>query len=520
MDRTPIKTRYFSVSTSQRLASDVGLHILETGGNAIDAAIAMAASLTVVEPTGCGIGSDVFAIVWDGENLHGLNGAGRAPMALPQIADVTDLPLRGWWPATTPSAPKAWAALWKRFGRLPFDTLLEPAIHLARAGFQLTPVIAQSWATSKHWLKVLDSDLYAPFAQTFFAKEFSPVTGAFFRNPDLAIALERLADSKGEDLYTGRLAEKLLKFSVSTGGFFSREDLRNHRVEWEAPLRVNFRECQVAEMPPPTQGIITSSALHMIDKTPAFTDSATRIHTSIEALKAAFSHWLPRIGDGSSPRQLARDFIAQGHVLPFRSSSHGLASSGPTDRRLEGGTVYLATADAEGRMVSLIQSNFMGFGSYVCIPDTGITLNNRGWCFNVEPDHPNSAHGGKQPFNTIIPGFLLDRRGSALGAFGVMGGLMQAQGHLQILTNLFDEFLDPQAALDAARWRFDGAKTVRHESGLPPQIVAKLKGRGHDLRVCTHASPFGRGQIILREGINMGYSAGSDSRADGCALGI
>ena len=508
-----------AVATSQPLAAATGAEILLAGGNAVDAAIAMAIDLTIVEPTSNGLGSDAFALVWDGK-LHGLNASGKSPQALsPDMwANLDSLPLRGWLATTVPGAVSAWQALWQRWGKLPFESLFEPAIRHAEEGFPVSPATARSWQQRAQNYLSLSGEAHKPFLELFFSSNQAPRTGEIWRCPEQAATLRELAATEGESFYRGKLAEQFVAFSEATGGVFSLDDFQRHQAEWVTPISTTYRGLTVSELPPNGQGIAALMALNIVegfDLTAEPRDSVVNYHQQIEAMKLAFAdaHRYvaePNTMDVTTAALLDKAYAAQRRGL-ICDRAMPLAEPGLP----KGGTVYLAAADDE-LMVSFIQSNFMGFGSGIAIPGTGIALQNRGAGFVIEPDHPNAIAPGKRPFHTIIPGFL-SRDGQPLGPFGVMGASMQPQGHLQVVSNLVDHGLNPQAALDAPRWRFDRGNRVFLEQTVPRHVGLGLSDLGHDVRVVAEPGMFGKGQMILRleNGVLV---AGSEPRADGMAI--
>ncbi|MEA5462545.1 gamma-glutamyltransferase family protein [Leptothoe sp. PORK10 BA2] len=509
-----------AVATSQPLAAAAGAEILLAGGNAVDAAIAMAIDLTIVEPTSNGLGSDAFALVWDGQ-LHGLNASGKSPQALsPDMwATMEHLPMRGWLSTTVPGAVSGWQALWRRWGKLPFERLFEPAIRHAENGFPVSPVTARSWRQRAVDYLSLTGAAHQPFRECFFPHDQTPRPGEIWRCPDQAATLRELAATEGESFYRGKLAAQLVAFSAATGGMFSLEDLRDHQAEWVNPISTTYRGLTVSELPPNGQGITALMALNIVegfDLTAAPRESVANYHQQIEAMKLAFAdaHRYvadPRTMDVTTAALLDKAYAAQRRGLICDDRAMPLAEPGLP----KGGTVYLAAADDE-LMVSFIQSNFMGFGSGIAIPGTGIALQNRGAGFVLDGGHPNAIAPGKRPFHTIIPGFL-SRDGQALGPFGVMGASMQPQGHLQVVSNLVDHGLNPQAALDAPRWRFERGNQVFLEQTVPRHVALGLRDLGHDVQVLAEPESFGKGQMILRLG-NGVLVAGSEPRADGMAI--
>jgi len=505
------------VATSQPLAAAAGLEVLRDGGNAVDAAITMAATLTVVEPTGCGLGSDLMAIIAGPAGIEGYIGSGRTPAGFNPGAFTARQSPRGWHGVTVPAAPRAWADLATRYGRLPLERLLAPAIHYAQEGFPLSPLIAAGWARAVEEMRPATRPEFAGFIPTFAPTGFVAAPGARFTNPDLAATLRSIAASRAEDFYTGALAERITRFSRDTGGWLRAQDLATHAGEWIQPQAVSFRGYRVFELPPPTQGGVALMALGLLQALGPTQDVVEAAHWSIEAIKRAFTAALEVIADGEEARAWLGATLTPGMLGGAAKGIATAAAPGPESTRLEGGTVYLAAADGDGLLVSMIQSNFMGFGSHVVVPGTGISLANRALCFAPAHGHPNAPHPARRPYNTIIPGLLADAEGCPLGPFGVMGGYMQPQGHVQVLRRLIDAGLDPQAALQAPRWRFLGGHKVLAEPGFDTALAVALARRGHDMEYAASTAGFGCGQIILRHA--NGYVAGSDGRADGAALG-
>jgi len=513
------------VATSQPLAAQAGLGILADGGSAVDAAIASAAALTVVEPCSNGLGSDAFALVWDGDQLHGLNSSGRWPTAnsAQELRDAghRTVPERGWTPVTVPGAVDSWVALHERFGRLPIDRLLAPAIGYAENGHPLSPVVARQWEAAAQFFPRQGLAELADWATVFAPGGRAPRAGERWRSPGHARGLRRLADHGLRDFYEGEVAEAIARYATATGGRLSIDDLAAHHAEWVDPIGVSYRGHEVWEIPPNGQGIAALMALGMV----ANTDLADRPqiaadswHLQIEAMKLAFADSDSYVADQAHEVVPVAEMLAPDY-LKVRAGLIGDRAGDPArGEPKRGGTVYLCAADRDGMMVSFIQSNYMGFGSGVVVPSHGISLQNRGAGFVLDAGHPNVAAPGKRPRHTIIPGFLT-RGGQAVGPFGVMGGEMQPQGHLQVVNGLVDHGLNPQAALDAPRWQVDRDWTVRVEAQVPAAVVAGLEQRGHRVKVERSRLSFGRGQIIVR-GADGVYAAGSEPRADGCAVGI
>lgn len=509
------------VATSHPLAAQAGLSMLSQGGNAVDAALATAIALTVLEPTGNGIGSDAFAILWDGTELHGLNASGRAPAAwdAARFAGQDAVPYRGWEAVTVPGAVSAWVALSERFGALPFERLFEPAIGYAQNGFLVTPIIATLWERAGVELKDQPG-----FADTFLPQGRAPRAGERFVSPDHAGTLRSIAETKGEAFYKGPLAAQIAADAVKHGAALTIEDMANHAPEWCGTLARSFDDVTLHEIPPNGQGIAALMALGMLSHTDIRSlgpDDPAAVHLQIEAMKLALSDADAYVADAAAmDRITSQDLLDDGYLakraaLIAPNTAQNFGAGAPKD----GGTVYLTAADASGMMVSFIQSNYAGFGSGVVVPGTGIALQNRGAGFSLDPAHQNFVAGGKRPFHTIIPGFLMGRDGPLM-SFGVMGGPMQAQGHIQMVlrTQLWGQ--DVQMAADAPRWRATEGLGVACETTIPAATLEALRAMGHQITLETPDNAFGFGgaQLIHRLP-GGGYAGGSDPRKDGCALG-
>lgn len=507
------------VATSQPLAAQAGLAMLAKGGNAIDATIAAAMALTVTEPTGCGIGSDAFAIVWDGEALHGLNASGRSPAGWTheRFADKGKMPERGWDSVTVPGAVSAWIALWERFGSLPLDVIAEPAVRYAEDGFPLSPTVAKLW---KAGAEILSGQ--PGFRQTFLANGDAPHAGSRVRLPDHGATLRMIAESRGEAFYRGELARRIALDAEKHGAVLSERDLAAHKAEWTQTISTRFQDSLVHELPPNGQGIATLIGLGILDRFDFGSfdiDSVEAVHLAIEATKLALVDVDRHVADIDAMRLSPDELLAPSYLderakLVDRNRAGDPKHGAPKP----GGTVYLTVADAQGRMVSFIQSNYMGFGSGVVVPGTGISLQNRGAGFTLERGHPNVVAPGKRPFHTIIPGFATDLENNPVMSFGVMGGPMQAQGHLQMALRVIGYGQNPQAAADAPRWRVMSGRKVAVESSFDMALVEKLRSKGHDIVVESPDAVFGFGgaQIVVRS--EDGYVAGSDPRKDGQAV--
>ncbi len=476
--RSPVLARN-CVATAQPLAAQAGLSMLQKGGNAVDAAVATAATLTVVEPTGNGLGSDLFAIVWDGEKLHGLNASGRSPAAWnPGLFTGPAMPHEGWNSATVPGAVGAWVELSRRYGKLPFATLMEPAIRYASDGYLVSPIVSSIWNRYVDRLKDQPG-----FAACFLPHGRAPEPGEHFRPPDQAKTLIKIAETEGEAFYRGEVAATIARAAKEAGAHMTEADLAAHTCDFVEPIDVEFHGHRIHEIPPNGQGIAALVALGVLERcdlTGLAPDSPELLHMEIEALKlgvadvrehvADFDHLTITTDELLDPARL--DALARGIVRDRVAV--------PAPRSMNrGATVYLAAADQDGMMVSLIQSNYHGFGSGVVVPGTGIALNNRGSCFVTTPGHPNRVGPRKRPLNTIIPGFIT-KDGAPLAAFGVMGGTMQPQGHTQVAVRMLACGQNPQTAIDGPRWRVEDDE-VSIEAQLPPETLVGLEARGHKL---------------------------------------
>jgi gamma-glutamyltranspeptidase/glutathione hydrolase len=526
------------VATSQPLATEIGVATLRRGGSAVDAAIAANAALGLTEPTSCGIGGDLFAIVWDAANerLHGLNASGRSPLSLTRehFAALGHrlIPQYGPLSISVPGAVDGWSELHARFGRLPFHGLLAPSIHYAREGFPVTEVIGAAWAAGAQALHDAPG-----FASVFMPNGRAPAVGESFANPGLARAYELIASEGRAAFYAGEIAAAIEECVRGNGGYLGREDLGAHRCNWVEPVSTTYRGWRIFELPPNGQGIAVLQMLNILEgfDLGAMTwGSSEHLHLIIEAKKLAFEDRAKFYADtefAAVPveRLIAKDYAAARRALidPQRAASartHGDPSAGAGD------TVYLATADADGNMVSLIQSNYMGFGSGVTVAPFGFGLQNRGSQFALDAYHANAYVPGKRPFHTIIPAFAM-QHGEALLAFGVMGAAMQPQGHVQVLTNLIDFGMGLQGAGDAPRVRHDGSTeptgaaqlahggTVHLEPGFGARAIEGLRARGHRIEPIDGRAPFGGYQAIRRDLKSGVYFGASESRKDGHAAG-
>ena len=518
--RSVVFARNGMVATSQPLAAQAGLTILRQGGNAVDAAIATAACLTVLEPTSNGIGGDAFSLVWMKDQLFGLNGSGPAPQRMTREAVASrgcdKMPLDGWGSVTVPGLPASWASLHGRFGDLSLAEVLQPAIEYAAEGFPVSPVISRQWEVAYKRLQNLPGAEFKPWHAHFAPQGRAPQAGELWRSPAHAATLRRLAESGCRDFYEGELARRIDDFSQQFGGFLRKEDLAGYQPEWVEPIRVRYQGHDVWELPPNGHGLVTLLALNLLEgfDFAAAKESPESYHYQIEAIKLAFADGLKYIAD---PRKMSRsvagllskEYADERRKLLGERAIEPVAGEPP-----RGGTVYLATADRDGNMVSYIQSNYTGFGSGLVVPETGIALQNRGANFSLDPSHDNCLEPGMRPYHTIIPGFL-SKDGRAVGPFGVMGGFVQPQGHLQMIVNSLKFGLNPQASLDAPRWQWTEGMTVEVEPGFPETLAGELERRGHRIKRTADNLHMGRGQIIWRDGQGV-LCGGSEPRTDGC----
>jgi len=506
------------VAASQPLAAQAGLEVMQRGGNAVDAAVAAAAVLTVTEPTSNGIGGDAFAIVCHRGKLYGLNSSGYSPAGLSyqvlKKAGFSDIPEYGWETVTVPGAPAAWAELWRRFGAASFNELFKRAVAYAEEGVPVSPTVGSGWAASfDKYRKVLHGDIFKHWFNVFAPDGKVPRIGSLWKSPLHARTLKFIAETEAESFYRGELAEKIIDFSNSTGGYFSGDDFAGFRPLWVDTISVNYKGYDIHEIPPNGQGIVALMALNMLaDDDLNGLESGEAAHISIEAIKNAFADAAEYVADPDYMKLDYNSLISNEYGKLMRRDISGTAANPFPGKPKAGGTVYLAAADSDGTMVSYIQSNYMGFGSGLVVPGTGIALHNRGKNFVMKPQHPNCIGPGKRPYHTIIPGFIT-KDGKPVGPFGVMGGFMQPQGHLQVLTNMIDLHLNPQSALDAPRWQWAGGKRVLVEEGFNPHTKDALKKRGHEVKISCNKGSFGRGQIIIRDD-NGVYCAGTEKRCD------
>lgn len=513
------------VSTSHPLGAQAGLRMLMAGGNAVDAAIASAAMMTIVEPVSNGLGSDAFCLVWDGRRLHGLNASGTAPQAWTPAyfagrlgADARTPPQRGWDSVTVPGAVAGWVALSERFGKLPFEDLMAPAIEVARRGFAVPLVVQQKWAAAAPLLQGQPG-----YAEAFLPRGRAPEVGERFAFADAARSLELIGRTRGEAFYRGEIAQAAVAHARAHGGALALDDLAAYRTEWVEPIGLDFAGHTVHEIPPNGQGIAAQMALGILahfDLAALPVDGAAAQHLQIEAMKLAFADVYRFVAEPASMTVTADQLLDPAYLAerarcidPQKAQDFGAGNP------VKGGTIYLTAADEQGMMVSFIQSNYLGFGSGVVVPGYGVSMQNRGHAFSLDPASPNVVAPGKRPFHTIIPAFL-SRDGAPVMSFGVMGANLQPQGHVQTLVRMLVHRQHPQAACDAPRWRYNHGLELNVEAGMDPTTRQGLADRGHRLAVINDSyQDFGAGQFIWRLGdpATDGYVAASDARRDGLA---
>src|SRR5689334_9850318 len=507
-----------TVATSQPLAAQAGLQMLAEGGSAVDAILATAITLTLVEPVSNGIGSDAYAILWDGRELQGLNASGRSPAAwTPEyFRGQKNVPVRGWNSVSVPGCVSAWVELHRKYGRLPFERLFERAIRYGREGFLVSPTIAGQWAKQVPELKEQPG-----FAAAFLPNGRPPAAGERFTWRAHAEALEQISRTRGEAFYRGPLAEKLEANARAHGAAMKAADLAAHKSDWVKPLEMRYRGYSLHEIPPNGQGIVALMALGMLEQLDLRShpvDGPDSLHLQIEAMKLAFADARRFVADSDYMVD-----VKPGHLIDkgyLRERARLIDPKRAQDFKHgtppKGGTVYLTAADANGMMVSFIQSNYMGFGSGVVVD--GISLQNRGGTFVLEPGHPNCVAPRKRPYQTIIPGFVT-KGGKPVMSFGVMGGTMQPQGHAQVLIRIADYGQSPQAACDGPRFRVVQGMDVSMEEGRhAPATLEELVRRGHRIVNIDDYNQFGSAQLIWK--LDGGYFTASDPRRDGQAVGF
>ena len=553
--RSPVIAEHGIAATSQPLASQIAVDVLKKGGSAVDAAIAANAALGLMEPTGNGIGGDLFAIVYDPEadSVYGLNASGRSPRGLSydemqqELGNRDEIPYYGHLPVSVPGTVSGWGKLHERFGSLSLAADLQPAIRYARDGFPLSQVIAYYWQGNVESFRESDRIPEGNWRDTYLVEGEdgtmrAPREGEIFRNPDLANTLETLADNGADAFYEGEIARTITDYAERTGGYLRMEDFRQHESNWVDPVSVDYRGVEVYELPPNGQGIAALQMLQILegfDVADMGHNSTDYLHVQAEAKKLVFEDRARFYADPSFSDVPVEELVSEEYAAQRRQEirmdrvlsapSHGNPTAiAQADAKLEeGDTIYLTVADSTGMMVSLIQSNYTGMGSGLVPDDLGFMLQNRGQLFTLEEGHPNVYEPGKRPFHTIIPAFAT-RDGEPFLSFGVMGGGMQPQGHVQVLSNIVDFGLNVQAAGDAARYRhygsssptgdaMDGRGTLRLESGVAGDVVRALRGRGHD--VAVGSGGYGGYQAIRWDPEEGVYWGGTEMRKDGTVVG-
>ncbi|HZS17352.1 MAG TPA: gamma-glutamyltransferase [Candidatus Udaeobacter sp.] len=543
--RSEVLGRHGMVCTSVPAATEVGIDILKRGGSAVDAAIAANATQGLMEPVSNGIGGDLFAIVYSAKEnkLYGINGSGRSPLGLSYEQMKSELaklhretiPPRGMLPISVPGTVDAWAELHRKFGKLKLSDDLAAAIRYAEEGFPVTELIAFYW----HFGPELYREFPGGFLQTYTldGKGRTPAKGDIFKNPDLAKTLRVIAEKGRDAFYTGEIADKIDEFMRANGGFLRKADFEQHTSTWVEPVSINYRGYDVFELPPNGQGIATLQILNILegfDLRRMGRNSPETLHTMIEAKKIAWADRAKFYADPAFAKIPLKGLLSKSYAAERRKlidPNHAVKRVAAGNPALDqGDTIYLCTADDEGNMVSLIQSNYRGMGSGIVVPGLGFMFQDRGELFSMEPGHANVYAPGKRPFHTIIPGFVM-KDGKPWEAFGVMGGGMQPQGHVQVLTNQIDFGLNVQEAGDASRWQHEGDNEptgekmteqggyVEVESGIPYETVRELRKRGHDVRF--DVGGYGGYQAIrveMHDGQRV-YVGASESRKDGMAAG-
>ena len=517
------------VHCSQPQVAQIGLDIMKQGGNAIDAAVAMAAAATFMEPVSNALGADCFAQIWTKGKLYAINGSGVSPMALDLNAvnkaglkHPDRIPLHGWLSAMVPGAPRAWEMIRSRFGTKSMKELMAPAIRYAREGYPVPVTVSRFWAEGVpgNVKRAKENpEAFGPCVKMFTKDGVNPYkAGDVFKCPEVAETLEKLAESNCESLYTGELMKRTVEFSKKTGGYFEESDFINYKPEWVEPLHINYRGYDVYELPPNGQGITALMALNILKEMDLgeTRDSIDGYHKQIEAMKLAFADTKKYVADPRYMKVKTEEMLSDSYAAKRRAMITDEAiMPEPTDPWC-GGTIYFCTADKEGNMVSFIQSDNWIFGSGLVVPGTGIVLQARARGFSLDPESDNCVAGGKRAYHTIIPGFLM-KDGKPVGPFGVMGGFMQPQGHLQVLVNSINYHMNPQSALDAPRFQWIGGKHVQLERTVPEFIAMALAAKGHEIEIVNDNIDMGRGGIIWRrdDGVMCG---GTEPRCDGTLL--
>lgn len=523
--RNVVYARKAMACTSIPQGAQIGLDVMKAGGNAVDAAVAMAAAMPLLELTSNGLGSDCFALVWveAEKKLYGLNASGVAPAAL-SAALVRELghqtmPQAGWIPTMVPGAPAGWAELNRRFGTKPLPQLFAPAISAAREGVPVQVNLEPMWEEDARRIAAAmerDPSPHAYWWERFMKPDGTPYrAGDVFRWEEYAQTLEELADTGCESYYRGPLMEQIVAFSQATGGYFCEDDFRNYKPEWVEPISTDYKGYTVCEIPPNGHGITVLMALNLLKglKLSDQKDCADTYHKILESIKLAFADTRTYVADPRYMRTRVEDLLSEEYAARRRALISEQALTPEAGDPSCGGTIYLCTADPQGNMVSFIQSNYTTFGAGVAIPGTGISLQNRGANFSLDEGSDNCLAGGKRSYHTIIPGFLM-RDGEAVGPFGVMGAFMQPQGHVLVVVNTVDYHMNPQEALDAPRIQWTGGKHIQLEREVPAHIAQDLARRGHEVEIVNSNLHMGRGQIIWKTENGL-YIGGTEPRCDG-----
>lgn len=508
------------VCAAQPLAAQAGLDIIKQGGNAFDGILAAAACMMLTEPMSCNMGGDGFAILCHEGKLYGLNASGPAPMLLSidalKAAGHTEMPRLGWGAVTVPGVTSGWAEINRRFGRLPLTEILKPAISYARDGFPVAPVASRLWKNAWRNLKrETPEEHFNTWAEVFAPDGHAPEAGTLFKAPAFAETLEELARTNCESFYRGAIADEIDAFSKKTGGYIRKDDLAAYHAEWVEPITTNYRGFDVWELPPNGHGLVVLMALNILEgfDLSGGHENPEVLHRIIESLKLAFADGKRYISDPKAMKTEVKRLLSKEYAEKRRALIGKEAMDPMAGDPYCGDTVYLCAADGEGNMISYIQSTFAGFGSGISLPGTGIVFQNRGNGFTMDETMDNCVAPGKRPYHTIIPGFLT-KDGKPLGPFGVMGGFMQPQGHVQVIVNTVDYHMNPQECLDAPRFQWVGEKKVQLEREVPAHIAQKLADMGHQVEIVNSNLGMGRGQIIWRmdDGTLVG---GTEPRADG-----
>ena len=523
--RNVVYARKAMACTSIPQGAQIGLDVMKAGGNAVDAAVAMAAAMPLLEPTSNGLGSDCFALVWveADKKLYGLNASGVAPAAL-SAALVREMghqamPRAGWIPTMVPGAPAGWTELNRRFGTKPLTQLFAPAIAAAREGVPVQVNLEPMWEEDARRIASAMERDPAPHAywwERFMKPDGTPYrAGDIFRWEEYAQTLEELAATECESYYRGDLMERIVSFSRATGGYFCEDDFRNYKPEWVEPISTDYKGYTVCEIPPNGHGITVLMALNLLKglELSGQKDCADTYHKILESIKLAFADTKTYVADPRYMRTRVEDLLSEQYAARRRALISEQALTPEAGDPSCGGTIYLCTADPQGNMVSFIQSNYTTFGAGVAIPGTGISLQNRGANFSLDEGSDNCLAGGKRSYHTIIPGFLM-RDGEAVGPFGVMGAFMQPQGHVLVVVNTVDYHMNPQEAMDAPRIQWTGGKHIQLEREVPAHIAQELARRGHEVEIVNSNLHMGRGQIIWKTENGL-YIGGTEPRCDG-----